>query len=292
MIEAPAATEHRFEVRLAGETPEVEGPLQRRRRREVELSRPRAEVAAVHDPQGAVSEVSRRRRGRCRVDRFVRLPRRQAHGLPGTPVRRGRMASPARPGRRQPWTIVERYRAAAQPRRPGVALAGDRREAADRMRIELDNGRAVELAGRAKITVAGRTVEQDVKIPAVGPRRPDRGAGRGVGPASPGSVPVTIELAGRTETKAAVCWETRQRRPSRPPRGCGRSTCAPAQRRNGPALQPRHPMAHRLHRGAARRGPPAPLPLKDERGWVLDELGDEHLRIMAPCRSSSSPTAT
>ena len=82
---------------------------------------------------------------------------------------------------------------------------------------------------------------------------------------SPGSVPVQVELAGRTETAQAVNWQLgddvqKRMRPI---------DLSAVQRRDGTPFQPANAMADRLHRRTARRGPAAPDALRDERGFVI-----------------------
>jgi hypothetical protein len=86
---------------------------------------------------------------------------------------------------------------------------------------------------------------------------------------SPGSVPVTVEFAGRRETQAAVCWDLGQEA------GAARARMRPLDLRAGrnarltnlfsPATQWRIDYTGAQH-GVDRRWP---LPQKDERGWVL-----------------------
>jgi hypothetical protein len=147
------------------------------------------------------------------------------------------------------------------------------------MKVELANGTAAELTGQAKITVAGRTTEQEVKIPALGQTALALALGDVWDRLSPGSVPVTIELAGREETKAAVCWDIAKE---------GNSTTArmhaldihadyntPMDKLFSGATEWRNDYTGAQH-GVDRRHP---LPLKDERGWVLI---DSIMRTLEP----------
>lgn len=86
---------------------------------------------------------------------------------------------------------------------------------------------------------------------------------------SPGSVPLTVELAGRQEKKAAVCWdlgqETVPAASRMRPLDLQASTNAEMTRLFSSATQWRIDYTGAQH-GVDRRWP---LPLKDERGWVL-----------------------
>ena len=137
------------------------------------------------------------------------------------------------------------------------------------MKVELANGAAADLTGVAEVTVAGRTVEQEVKIPASGQSELAVALGEAWDRLSPGSVPVTVELAGRKETKAALCWDSglatgpvmaRMR-----PLNLRSSDNAQMDKLFSPATRWRIDYTGAQH-GVDRRHP---LPLKDERGWVL-----------------------
>ena len=58
LIEVPAAQAHRFEVRLASETPKVEGPLRVVVGAKSIFRVRHATVAAVHDPQEVAGDVA------------------------------------------------------------------------------------------------------------------------------------------------------------------------------------------------------------------------------------------
>ena len=169
---------------------------------------------------------------------------------------------------REPWTIVERYRPPLNP--GGPALLSPVIDVKQRaMKIELANGTLRGTGGQAKITVAGRTVEQEVRIPASGQTALSVALGEVWDRLSPGSVPVTVELAGRTETKAAVCWEIGKDGNSTAarmhPLDLRANYNAPMDKLFSPATRWRIDYTGAQH-GVDRRHP---LPLKDERGWVL-----------------------
>lgn len=278
-IESPEAKQHRFEVRLSGETPAVAGALQIVVGAKSIFEVRHAVVAAVHDPQDSIGDLrieaatdsgstvsfAGRRPGKYTV--FLELQSREVKWL-----------HPLDLDIREPWTIVERYQPPANPGGPALlspAIDVQRRT----MKIELANGAAAELKGLAEITVAGRTVEQPVSIPAAGQSALEVALGEVWDRLSPGSVPVAIEMAGRKETKAAVCWEIGTE---------GHSTTAPMQALDlragynatmdtlfSPATQWRIDYTGAQH-GVDRRHP---LPLKDEHGWVL--LGSV-MRILEP----------
>jgi hypothetical protein len=269
VIEAPAANEHRFEVRLAGERPKVEGPLHVVAGAKSSFSVRRAAVAAVHDPQEVAGEIRVapathagstvsfvcNRPGKLTV--FLELQCGEVRWL-----------HPLDLDVRQPWMIVERYRPPLSS--GGPALLSPAIDVKQRtMTIELANGSDTELTGRARVAVAGRTIEQELSIPASGQASLTVALGEVWDRLSPGSVPVTVELAGRKETKEAVCWDIgRETSPATArmrPLDLRAGADAQMDKLFSPATQWRIDYTGAQH-GVDRR---YPLPLKDERGWVL-----------------------
>ena len=268
-IESPEARQHRFEVRLSGETPEVAGALQVVVGAKSSFAVRHAAVAALHDPQEAASNIriAPAADGRSTVSFIGNRPARKTIFLE---LQSGEVKwlHPLDLDIREPWTIVERYQPPANPGGPALLspIIDLKRQT---MKIELANGAAAELKGLAKITVAGRTVEQPVSIPAAGQIALEVALGDVWDRLSPGSVPVTIEMAGRKETKAAVCWEIGRDGNSAAsqmhPLDLRASYNATMDKLFSAATQWRIDYTGAQH-GVDRRHP---LPLKDEQGWVL-----------------------
>ena len=269
LIEAPAAKEHRFEVRLEKDKPNVLGPLQVVVGATTAFSVSHASVIAVHDLQNVTSDIRVAPAGDAGATVSFVCSR------PGKPtvfleLQQGEVKwlHPLDLDARQPWTIVERCR---PPLNPGPPSFYRRRSTCSSglLKIELANGMTKELAGGARVTVAGRTTEQEVILRPSGPTILSVALGDVWDRLSPGSVPVTVEMAGRKETASAVCWEI------------GNDANPPAARMQpldlrtnynaqmdklfSPATQWRIDYTGAQH-GVDRRHP---LPLKDERGWVL-----------------------
>ena len=268
VIEAPAAKAHRFEVRLTSGEPKVEGPLQVVVGSKVTFRVEQATVAAVQDPQQVADNIlmTPPTAGASTVSFVCTRPGKSTVFLE---LRCGEVKwfHPLDLKICQPWTIVERYRPPLG--EDGPALLSPAMDIKQRtMKIELANGATMALTGRAKVTVAGHTIEQDVNIPASGQTVVTVSLGDGWDRLSPGSVPVSVELAGRKETKAAVCWNlgkepglaARMR-----PLDLSASMNAEMSKLFSPATQWRIDYTGAQH-GVDRRHP---LPLKDERGWVL-----------------------
>lgn len=268
VIEAAPAMEHRFEVRLENGAPKVEGATQVTVGERSFFKAIQAGVAAVHDPQQAASEV-RLEAGEGGMKASFICPR------PGRwtvflELQRGavKWLHPLDLDAQLPWSIVERCQPPLNPGGPAVispALDVERKA----LQIELAGGSPHELSGLARFQVAGRQFEQVVKIPAGGRSAHTLALDEVWDRLSPGSVPVAVEFAGRRATSLAVCWDlgkgscpaTARMRPL-----AWRSSCnARMDTLFSPATRWRIDYTGAQH-GVDRRHP---LPLKDERGWVL-----------------------
>jgi hypothetical protein len=267
VVEADAARQHCFEVRLAGDPPTVKGSLRAVAGVEGLFTVRGAAVAAVHDPQDALGKAPRiSGDGPCDV---LLVPAR-----PGKPTlffefRCGqtRWLHPLDLDVHEPWSVVERYIPAFHESGPAVASPSlDARTKT--LTVELANGGPTELAGRAKVTVAGRIFPRDVRLP---PRAASalRLSLEGVWEQlSPGSLPVKVELLGRAETIEAVAWDIGPRRELAErlcPLDLGPHCNAEMDKLFAPATRWRIDYTGFQH-GVDRR---YPMPLRDELGYVL-----------------------
>ena len=210
-----------------GRNAEVAGPLQVVVGAKSSFNVRHAAVAAVHDLQQVAGDL------RMAPAADGARPSRSSATVPASSRSSWNFSAARSSGStRSIWMPASRGRSSNDTSRPpiraGRRCSRPRSTLKQRtMKLELANGAAAELAGPAKITVAGRTVEQEVSIPAPGRWLLTVALGEVWDRLSPGSVPVTVELAGRKETKAAVCWDL-GRDGIPPPRGCVRWICAPA----------------------------------------------------------------
>jgi hypothetical protein len=265
LIEAPAAREHRFEVALEGGPVEVEGPLRAVVGRKAVFRVRGGKVGEVLYPQGTLAGPAAVQAGDEGTEVAI-IPAR-----PGKPTvflevhaRGASWFHPLDLDVHQPWTIVERCIPALNNGGPAVASPAIDVKTKT-LALELAAGGPTDLDGRAQITVAGRTFEQEAR-PGAAPLRVslepiwDR--------LSPGSVPVTVELNGRTETKEAIAWDI-----GKQPGVAGRMRPLDLSRHYNsamdklfsPATQWRIDYTGAQH-GVDRRHP---MPLRDERGYVI-----------------------
>ena len=267
VIQAPAGRVQRFAVMYGSLLPNVEGSPQVILDEQATFSVSHAKVVAVHDPQQAVRSISIASRGDGAEVTFV--PTRAGKPTLFLELEAGNVKwlHPLDLAISPPWTIRERYRPEFSRGGPAVIspLVDEKK---NELALELVNHRSTPISGTARITVAGATWKRDVSIAPSSPSRIVVPVASVFDRLSPGSVPVQVELAARTETARAVnwaigkspaAWSARMR-----PIDLAASYNADAERLFSPRTKWRIDYTGAQH-GVDRR---QPLPLRDDRGWV------------------------
>ena len=201
VIESPAAKTHRFEIQLGGKPAVVRGDLRVIVGRTAKFTVSNAAVVAVHDPQAKAREVA--------------LSPSAVSFVPAAPgkftvfleLKAGDVTwlKPLDLDARPPWRIVRRTVPGLNPGGPALTSPWVD-DAAKTLTLEIENHTRAELARAATITVAGKPFRREVKI------APSAAAKITVPLAdvsvrlSPGSLPVRVDLADRTETARAANW--------------------------------------------------------------------------------------
>ena len=205
IVDAPSGRDHRFAVKYSGAFPLVEGLRLKIIGERTVFTVRHAKVAAVHDPQFALKEVKITPREIGAEVSFI--PARAGKPTVFLELQSGKLrwlhpldliVSP-------PWTLGERFRpefASGGPAVVSPAVDEEKRE----LSIELTNNRPQPFSGTAHITAAGTTFDQRVTLAPATDTQLVVPLASIFDRLSPGSLPVRVELAGRTETKAAVNW--------------------------------------------------------------------------------------
>jgi len=201
VIESPASKEHRFQVVLGGAAPVVQGDLRVIVARKAKFTVQHAAIAAVHDPQKKMRKITAgassvclvpTEPGKCTV--FLELKAGDVTWL-----------KPLDLDARPPWRIVQQYVPGLNPGGPALASPSVD-DKAKTLTLEIENHTRAELAQSATITVAGKPFRRDVRIAPSSTAKVTIPLTDVWALLSPGSLPVRVDLADRTETARAVNW--------------------------------------------------------------------------------------
>lgn len=205
VLEAPAGTEHRFELDCAPPV-RVEGSLDLIDGRESHFVVSGAEVRRVLDPQRRFGDSTVRSTAAGTVEVALR-PRRTGRCTVFLELNAGQSSwwHPLDLAVHRPWSLVERSLALHQPNGPAVAMP--RLDLATRtLELELRNHGSSSLTGVASITALGRNWDHPVTIAALETTRVSVPLTEVWERWSPGTLPVQVTYAGQTEHSSAVSW--------------------------------------------------------------------------------------
>ena len=269
VIEAPIACDWRFELKLGHSAPTVTGPLRLLVNRQAAFRVENAAVVKIHDPQEKLCDA-RIDQGDAAANEVTLFPKQTGKFTVFLELRTGKATwwHPLDLDVRESWSIVERYVPPATAGGPAVASpAVDLKKR--NLTLEICNNGTAEIGAPCKITVAGKTFEQPVKIGT------ELTASIAVSldgvwdRLTPGTLPVTVECAGATHRAMACNWQlgehaeavkNRQLRFDLTPH-----VNAEMKKLFGPQTQWRTDYTGAQH-GVDWRNPP---PLRDQHGYVL-----------------------
>ena len=208
VIESPAGREQDFVVRLGGREPAVSGDLLVLLNQQTRFTVSDAEVAQARDPQEKTKDLTIRKDGENRTSvSFV--PTETGKFTLFLELRAGETTwlHPLDLEARRPWEIVETVIPAFN--EGGPAIASPRMDAKNRkLIVEVRNNTASPMAGAVRISVAGGTLEEQLRVPPRGTSAATVSLEEIWERLSPGTVPFLLEFEGQTQSGAAVSWAT------------------------------------------------------------------------------------
>jgi hypothetical protein len=207
VIESEADREHRFEIELAPIKPAVSGGTRALIGEKTEFVVKNAALRKVHDPQEKMHDISIKKASEGTFKASF-VPVEAGKYTVFLELQSGDVSwfHPLDLGVRQPWKIVEKYIPGMGEGRPAVKSPSVDMKSKT-LTFEIENNRQTRLSGPAIISVAGETSQQNIDIPTDAVAAVTVPLANVWNRLSPGSVPVQVKLAGRTETKEAVNWD-------------------------------------------------------------------------------------
>ena len=201
VIESPARKEHRFQVVLGGAAPVVQGDLRVIVARKAQFTVRNAAIVAVHDPQKKMLQIT------SDASSVWLAPAEPGKFTVFLELKAGNVTwlKPLDLDARPPWRIVRKYLPGLNPGGPTLASPSVD-DKAKTLTLEIENHTRAKLAQAATITVAGKPFRRDVKIAPSAAAKVTIPLADVWDRLSPGSLPVRVDLADRTETAHAVNW--------------------------------------------------------------------------------------
>ncbi|HEV2378975.1 MAG TPA: DUF4450 domain-containing protein [Terriglobia bacterium] len=205
MATSGLGTTHRFVIEM-GTAPTIEGRTQVIEAQTCRFSVQNATARRVLDPQGGIRGAAIRRRPDGATD-VTLIPVKSGRCTAFIEIECGqtRYLHPLDLEVLKPWSIVSSYVPAF--RAGGPAVSSPRVDAEKRaLLIEIQNNREKKLVGPATIRLAGRMFRENVSIPEAQKRTIQLATGNLWTELSPGTIPITVELAGLADSCEAVNW--------------------------------------------------------------------------------------